>query len=197
MAQTVAGQSHPLNWEKPAGVAIPPKNNNRLPFLIGGIVIFAAVVFLVVTGMIAGGRFFITVDEVVNDPEYAGQNVRVAGAVIGESIVYDADNLIIEFTVVNIAEPYTDLAEALHQAVNDPTATRMHVRVENMVKPELLQDEAQAIMSGRLENGVFYATDLNLKCPTRFTEAGPEHQNVSPSESMPSDHPVVSEGAGA
>lgn len=197
MAQSAAGQSHPLNWEKPAGAVIPPKKNNRLPFLIGGIIIVAAVVFLVATGMIAGGRFFITVDEVVNNAQYAGQSVRVAGAVIGDSIVYDADNLIIEFTVVNIAEPYDDLAEALHQAVNDPTATRMNVRVENMVKPELLQDEAQAIMSGRLENGVFYASDLNLKCPTRFTEAGPEHQNASPSESMPADHPALSEGAGA
>lgn len=197
MAQSAAGQSHPLHWEKPAGAVIPPKHNNRLPFLIGGIIIVAAVIFLVVTGMIAGGRFFITVDEVVNNPEYAGQSVRVAGAVIGESIVYDAENLTIEFTVVNIAEPYDDLAEALHQAVNDPTATRMHVRVENMVKPELLQDEAQAIMTGRLENGVFYANELNLKCPTRFTEAGPEHEMMTSDGVMPADHPVLSEGAGS
>jgi cytochrome c-type biogenesis protein CcmE len=40
--------------------------------------------------------------------------------------------------------------------------------------PDLLQDEAQAIMTGLLgDDGVFYADELLLKCPTKYEEAVP------------------------
>jgi cytochrome c-type biogenesis protein CcmE len=43
------------------------------------------------------------------------------------------------------------------------------------VKPDLLRDEAQAIMTGKIdENGVFVADELLLKCPTKYEEAVPE-----------------------
>ena len=42
-------------------------------------------------------------------------------------------------------------------------------------KPDLLRNEAQAIMTGHLSaDGVFYAEELLLKCPTRYEEAVPE-----------------------
>jgi cytochrome c-type biogenesis protein CcmE len=176
------------SWEKPRA-ALAKSASSGKPFLVGGLVVVGVVLALIVSGMAAGGRFFITVDEVVNDPEFVGQSVRVAGAVLGETIEYDAENLVIEFTIVNIPDGYSDLATALNDAVNNPGATRMNVRVENAVKPELLQHEAQAIMTGTLnENGVFMATELNLKCPTRFTEAGPAHEGVAPDAAMPADH---------
>jgi cytochrome c-type biogenesis protein CcmE len=38
----------------------------------------------------------------------------------------------------------------------------------------LLRDEAQAIMTGKLgEDGIFYADELLLKCPTKYQEAVP------------------------
>ena len=44
--------------------------------------------------------------------------------------------------------------------------------------PDLLQHEAQAIMSGKLEvvNGeyIFYADEITLKCPTKYEEDVPE-----------------------
>jgi cytochrome c-type biogenesis protein CcmE len=47
--------------------------------------------------------------------------------------------------------------------------------VENQVKPDLLQHEAQAILTGQLDsNGVFQVSELLLKCPSRFEEAGPD-----------------------
>lgn len=164
-------------WEKPisdapASAKRSTSGAGRAKFLIGGLLMIGAVVFLVVQGMSAGARYFITVNETLNDPTFAGQTVRVSGAVIGETIRYDAQNLIIEFDVVNVPDNVADLGEALHQAVNDPTATRMHVRVEGEVKPDLLQHEAQAIMVGRLdENGVFQLTETpQFKCPSRFLE---------------------------
>jgi len=66
------------------------------------------------------------------------------------------------------------LAVALHQAVIDPSRPRMKV-VYVGPKPDLLRNEAQAIMTGHLgEDGVFYAEELLLKCPTRYEEAVPE-----------------------
>lgn len=162
-------------WEKPISdtpVRVGRKSNaGRTKFLIGGLLMIGAVLFLVVQGMSAGARYFITVEDTLNNPTFAGQTVRVSGAVIGETIRYDAANLIIEFEVAHVPEAVADAGEALHQAVNDPTATRMRVRVEGQVKPDLLQHEAQAIMVGQLdENGVFHVSDLQLKCPSRFIE---------------------------
>jgi cytochrome c-type biogenesis protein CcmE len=62
----------------------------------------------------------------------------------------------------------------LHAAVNDPTQPRLKV-VYNGVKPDLLKNEAQAIMTGKLgADGVFYAQELLLKCPTKYEEALPQ-----------------------
>jgi cytochrome c-type biogenesis protein CcmE len=65
------------------------------------------------------------------------------------------------------------LAEALHNAVLDPNAARIKV-VYVGPRPDLLKNEAQAIVTGQLgEDGVFYADELLLKCPTRYEEQVP------------------------
>ena len=77
-----------------------------------------------------------------------------------------ADNLAIETE--------GGLAEVLHQAVLDPSRSRIKV-VYVGPKPDLLRNEAQAIMTGHMApDGVFYAEELLLKCPTRYEEAVPE-----------------------
>jgi cytochrome c-type biogenesis protein CcmE len=170
-------------WEKtsPAAVQVRPRSStNRLKFMIGGLLILAAIAYLIVSGTATGARYFITIEELVNNPDYVGQTVRVSGAVLGDSILYDAQTLRIDFTVANIPAQFDDLARTLHEAVNNPSAARIPVVVENQVKPDLLQHEAQAILTGRLgEDGVFYATELLLKCPSRFEEASP-HGLVEP-----------------
>ena len=65
------------------------------------------------------------------------------------------------------------LAEVLHQAVIDPARERVKV-VYVGVKPDLLRNEAQAIMTGQTgDDGVFHADELLLKCPTRYEQAVP------------------------
>jgi cytochrome c-type biogenesis protein CcmE len=165
-------------WEKSSTAAETlrqrSQSNNRLKFMIGGLLILASVAYLIVSGTIVGGRYFITVDELLNNPDYSGQTVRVSGAVLGESIAYDPETQTIEFTISHIPEDFDDLAQALHESVEDPNAARIPVVVLNEVKPDLLQHEAQAILSGSLANdGVFYATELLLKCPSRYEEVAP------------------------
>jgi len=173
-------------WEKGTGTSsarLPQAGarGSRLKFMVGGIVILAAMIYLVVSGTMSGAQYFLTVDSIANDPAYVGKTVRISGVVLGDTIDYDSESLTINFTIANIPSEFEDLATALHEAANNPNATQLAVRVENQVKPDLLQHEAQAILTGRLdENGVFQATELLLKCPSRFVEGGPDGAALQP-----------------
>jgi cytochrome c-type biogenesis protein CcmE len=108
------------------------------------------------------------------------RDLRISGAVIGDSIDYDLDTLTLNFVIAHIAGDNDELdaegglAVALHNAVTDPNRSILKV-VYIGPKPDLLQNEAQAIMTGRLgEDGVFYADELLLKCPTKYEDAVPE-----------------------
>ncbi len=150
-------------------------------FMIGGLFILAAVVFLVVSSSQANSEYFMTVDELnVKGASVMGKSLRVSGAIIGDTIQYDPATLTLTFEVANVPgdnaeiEAQGGLAEVLHQAVIDPTRSRIKVIYQGP-KPDLLRNEAQAIMTGHIdENGVFHADELLLKCPTRYEEAVPE-----------------------
>ncbi len=162
-------------WEKPnLPVSASKSPSQYLKFIIGGLLMLGAVVYLIISGTTSGARYFITIDDLVKNSEYVGKTVRMSGAVLGDTIVYDKDKLTIDFTVANIPEDTTDLARILHEAVVNPAAKRVKIHVENQVMPDLLKNEAQAILSGQLgEDGVFYASELLLKCPSRYDEAVP------------------------
>ena len=171
-----------IAWEKPKHLGKPRQRlgGERLKFLAGGGLILAAILYLLVTGTLQGARFFITVEEALDD-SYSGQTVRVSGAVDGESIEYDSENAIIRFTIVHIPTEFDDLAAALRAALKDPAAARMNVLVEDEAIPNLLQHEAQAILTGALqEDGIFHASELLLKCPSRFEETTPDGLNSIP-----------------
>jgi len=156
-------------------------SGGRMKFIVGGVLIIAAVIYLIVTATLATQEFFLTVDELLGQQQaYLGKNLRVSGAVDGNTIEYDPETLTLKFTVVNVpgdmaqVEDEGGLAQVLHDAVTDPARTRMQV-IYVGVKPDLLRNEAQAIMTGKLgEDGVFYADELLLKCPTRYEEFKPE-----------------------
>ena len=173
-----------VNWEKPKHFA-KPKRSERLKFISAGVIILVALLYLLVSGTLQGARYFITVDEVVSEAAYLGRTVRISGAVDGETIEYDSENAIIRFEIVNIPSEYDDLATALHEALLDPAASRLKILVEDAAIPDLLQHEAQAILTGELgRDGIFRASELLLKCPSRFEESTapeglsqiPEHQ---------------------
>jgi cytochrome c-type biogenesis protein CcmE len=150
-------------------------------FIIGGLFIIAAVVYLIASSTQASAQYFLTVNEVKEDgSSVIGRDLRISGAVIGESIEYDIETLTLTFTIAHIAgdndelEAEGGLGVALHNAVTDPDRAKLNV-VYIGPKPDLLQNEAQAIMTGRLgEDGTFYADELLLKCPTKYEDAVPE-----------------------
>lgn len=155
-------------------------NPNRTKFLVGGLLIIAAIVYLIASSTIAGAQYFFTVDEILSRGDsVVGTPIRVSGAVIGDTISYDPETLTLTFTVADmpadneLLDEEGGLAAALHAAVTDPTRERMQV-IYVGPKPDLLKDEAQAIMTGHLnEDGVFVADELLLKCPTKYEETLP------------------------
>ena len=156
-------------------------SGGRAKFIVGGLLIVAAIIYLIVTSTQASAQYFLTVDELVERKgSDIGRDVRVSGAVVGDTVVYDAETLTLEFIVAHVPgdnseiENQGGLAKVLYDAVNDPDRSRMQV-VYIGPKPDLLRHEAQAIMTGELgEDGVFYADELLLKCPTKYEEAVPE-----------------------
>lgn len=156
------------------------KSGGRTKFLVGGLIMLAAVVFLIVTNLTSQQEYFMTINELVGrQGELVGRNVRISGVVIGDTIEYDGETL--SFTIAHIPDSAAEiedeggLAEVLHHAVNQEDTARVQVMLFDEPKPDLLQHEAQAIVTGTLgDDGVFYADELLLKCPTRYEEAVPE-----------------------
>jgi len=159
----------------------PVRKGGQTKFLIGGALIIAAIVLLIFTNTKAGAQYFLTVDELKNrQAEMVNRDIRISGAVLGDSIDYDTDNLILRFTVVQVPgdnkeiQALGGLGVVLHNAVMDTSLNRLPVIYEG-VMPDLLRNEAQAIMTGYVdETGLFHAEELLLKCPTKYEEAVPE-----------------------
>jgi cytochrome c-type biogenesis protein CcmE len=151
-------------WTNKEAILAEPKQN-RTKFVVGGLVILAAIIFLVVNAMSGTTQLFLTVDEFFEQQSsLSGRNIRVSGWVLGDTIKYtqiDDQNSTLEFDIVdNLANP----------------GQRLHIVAANEPVPDLLQHEAQALVEGSAQNGSFYAVPggLLLKCPTRYEEGGPE-----------------------
>ncbi len=152
----------------------------RTKFIVGGLLIVAAIIYLIVSSTQASAQYFLTVEELLaKGDKVVGRNLRISGAVIGDSIQYDPQTLTLTFTIAHVPgdnkeiEAQGGLAAVLHAAVIDPNRPRLQV-VYNGVKPDLLRNEAQAIVTGRMgDDGKFYAEELLLKCPTKYEEAVP------------------------
>ncbi len=153
----------------------------RSKFFIGGLIVLASVVYLIVTSSQSAVEYFMTVNELnAAGDDILGRNLRISGAVIGDSIDYDPENMNLTFEIAHVPgdnseiEAQGGLAQVLHDAVEDPSRAHL-VILYNGLRPDLLQDEAQAIITGHLgEDGIFYADELLLKCPTKYEEALPE-----------------------
>jgi cytochrome c-type biogenesis protein CcmE len=171
MAETTVG----------ASVLAPRRSGGRAKFLVGGLLIVAAIIYLIASSMQSTAQYFYTVDEIAaKGASIVGKNLRASGAVLGDTITYDSETLTIRFEMAHVSNDAQDveavggLAAALHNAVMDPAANRITV-VYVGPKPDLLQNEAQAIVTGKVgDDGVFYADELLLKCPTRYEESVPE-----------------------
>ena len=104
-----------------------------------------------------------TVDEFYADKSrLVGRDLRVAGWVVGDSIQYtqiDSMNSRLEFDIVD--DFYNPGQRLRIVAMNEPM-------------PDLLQNQAQALVEGTGNGSEFLSNPggLFLKCPTRYEEEG-------------------------
>jgi cytochrome c-type biogenesis protein CcmE len=140
-------------------------------FVIGIGVILAAIVAVMALTIIGNSSTEVKVDELLtrvsSDPDVAKRSFKVTGIVVGESIVYDAATLNLEFDMVTTRETLRDPAVLA-------AAPRVRVAWRG-VKPDTLVHEATAIATGRMgSNGRFMVDDapdaLLLKCPTKYEQ---------------------------
>ena len=150
-------------WTKEESALDKPRAN-RTKFIVGGLLMAVAVVFLVFNALRGNTQLYVTVQEYYSQQsKFAGRDLRVSGWVLGDTIQFtqiDANNSRLEFDIVDdIANP----------------GQRLHIVALNEPMPDLLQHEAQALVEGSAKGGTFLANEggLFLKCPTRYEELEP------------------------
>ncbi|MGD2077379.1 MAG: cytochrome c maturation protein CcmE [Chloroflexota bacterium] len=150
-------------WTKEESNAEEKSGNNRIKFIIGGLLAAAAVVFLLVNAFSGNTQLYVTVDEYYADQtKMTGRDLRVSGWVLGDSIQFtqiDATTSRLEFDIVD--------------DINNP-GQRLRIVAMNEPMPDLLQHEAQALVEGTGNGSEFMSNPggLFLKCPTRYEEEG-------------------------
>ena len=134
--------------------------NKRVKFIIGGVLIGIAIIYLVVTTAQSTAAYFLTVEE-LHDKGSAiyERNVRVSGEVVGDSVDFNSRDLILRFDIVG------EGGEIVPVVFNGP-------------KPDQMRHEAEAIVEGKYDGNEFTAQELLLKCPSRYEESGFTEEKV-------------------
>ena len=138
-------------------LTVRPRKRRRLPvsFVIGGVVILAAVLYLVYANTQASAVYYMTVSELQHCTTCTTQSVRVAGIVRPGSIVRDDAKNVLNFVI-------TEGNQALP------------VTYGGGVVPDIFRAGIQVVVEGYYTGkGPFQATTLLAKCPSKFTAATP------------------------
>ncbi len=123
----------------------------RGKFFIGGAVIVLTVGYLIVSSIGGSTAYYLTVEEVKAQGP-SERPVRVAGTVVEDSIEWNAQELLLRFEIA-------DDSGSLAVTYKGP-------------RPDMLRDGAEAIVEGKyVGEGSFEASNLLLKCPSKYEEA--------------------------
>lgn len=138
------------------GAVSSSRANNKIKFIVGGLVIVALIAYLIVSSISNAGAYYREVGEVLGQTnQLVGKNLRVSGNVVTESIRYDAPTLNLDFKISDPKDATQQLAVHFHGVQPD----------------QLGREGASAIVEGTVgPNGVVEANNLLLKCPSRYEE---------------------------
>jgi cytochrome c-type biogenesis protein CcmE len=132
-----------------------PKRRMRLrwSFIIAGIAIAGAILYLVLANTGKSAQYYMTVSELRACTSCGTQTVRVAGVVVADGLTRDSAHQIIHFVV------------------KDDGGT-LPVEYGGIV-PDVFKPGIQVVVEGHLSNGLFRASSLLAKCPSKFQSATP------------------------
>lgn len=126
------------------------KNRTTTRFFAAGGILVLAVGFLIFNGMQGTSAYYMTVDELRESASATnGKQIRVGGDVVPGTIERGG------------------IGEELRFSISDGVATVPIVF--DGAPPDIFSDEAEVIATGTMgDDGIFYATELLTKCPSRF-----------------------------
>src|SRR4030067_549645 len=88
---------------EPVQSAVRSRGGPRWKFWIGGLLVAAAVVYLIASSTSAAAQYYLTVDELNAERSAAqGRDLKLSGAVDGETITYDPATLTLRFAIANV-----------------------------------------------------------------------------------------------
>lgn len=125
---------------------------SRTTKILIGVVVGAAVGYLVTSSSGEGVLEYIFVDKVVdNQAYYVGRTIKVHGTVVGGTVRQK----------IGAAGDYTFEIER--------EGKRMPVHFTNMV-PDTFQEGGEVILTGELKDGRFESDEMAAKCPSKYEE---------------------------
>ena len=136
-----------------------PRRKRRLPisFVLGGVAILGAVIYLIFANTQASAVYYMTVSELKSCKVCATQSVRVAGDVQAGTIMYDNSRSEVRFVI-------NDGSHSL------PV-------VYSGIIPDIFRPGVTVVVEGHYTGqGPFQAQTLLTKCPSKFQSATPGTQ---------------------
>ncbi len=125
--------------------------DQQTKFFIGGFIVLLTVGYLIFTAVRGATAYYLTVEELKHQSPSA-RHVRVAGTIVGQSIVWEARDLTLQFDIA-------DQSGTLPVVYHGP-------------RPDMFRDGAEAVIEGQYTaQGIFQAHTLLLKCPSKYDEA--------------------------
>ncbi len=130
-------------------------NNSTLKFTIAGVIVFATVGWLAISGARDTKSYYVTISELdAMGAKAYSKNLRVAGNVQPGSITRSGPNA--EFTLLEQGRTL----RVDYEGAEPP--------------PDTFKDDAQALAIGTYgRDGTFHATQLQAKCASKYAPAKP------------------------
>lgn len=125
----------------------------RTKFFIGGLIILAVVGYLVYTGIRDLGVYYFTVselkEEVLTSKKIYNQGVRVGGKIAPGTVVYEPAQMVLNFELTDGKK-------------------KIKVYYKGIV-PDAFKEDNEVLVEGKYsEDGLFRATTLLAKCPSKY-----------------------------
>lgn len=160
----------------------------RLRLIIAGAAALFVVIYLVGTGLGSGTVYYYTVDEIDLSVD-SGKVIRLAGTVMPGSLRWRSDGPELTFMMGPLpiesaahggvrderevaaagGEGAVDLLGKPVSAAPLDSAGDQKVPVRyTRLKPDLLAEDVEVVAEGTLVGGVFEATQLLVKCPSKY-----------------------------
>jgi cytochrome c-type biogenesis protein CcmE len=138
-------------------------------FLIGGGLIVAAIIYLIVIGIRSTSEYYLTVDEAAaRQADLMGQPVRIAGRVKAGTISWDPASLTLGFAIAPLPPEDTGKVESVSM---HPAQELEQIRVvcKGQAKPDMFAAGRDVIVEGRLTAHNFVTADqVMTSCPSKY-----------------------------